>query len=142
MPTTVTRYTGTITTPDPANGEVGFVLKGDAQERQALVVWVPNAFRWPQAGETWSFTQINGTWYLEGVVPSLNVPTSFHQIPEGDLQLNAPTGIIHVNGSTDGSTDFTITAPPIGEPALSFGGDLQIVPTLSGTTSNAYLVAL
>lgn len=105
----IPRYGANITTSDPAHmqGQVGFVLKADATERAAQIVFVPPAFRWPMVNEQWSVRMENGDWKLDGLLP----PQSFWNIPPGDMMLNTPTGIVHVTGSGDGSTDFTFAAP-------------------------------
>lgn len=87
--TQVTKYTCMITTVDAATGKVGFVTKGDAQERQALVSTIPLAFRWPQVGETWMVRQENGTWYLDGIWddPSGTLPIT--GLASDEMKLNA-----------------------------------------------------
>lgn len=136
------RYGMSITTVDPTQGLIRGVMKGDAQERSILVMEIPNAFRWPRVGESWMVAQKNGTWYLEGFIPSLDGPAPIDEVNAGDLVLTTPTGIVHVIGSADGSTDFTLSQAliPTRKPRLSFNGNLQIALTHAGHTGNVNLV--
>lgn len=109
----VTRYTAYISTVDPTTGTIGFVTKGDAQERYAIVLTTAVASRWPIEGETWLVRQENGTWYIDQPLPP---SFSYQAVTPGDAIINSPTGVVHVLGSSDGSTDFTITDATIGSP--------------------------
>lgn len=88
----VTRYTAKITTVDPTTSTVGFIVKGDAQERYATILTTPVAFRWPIEGETWLVRQENGSWYIDGMAPN-NLFTTF---APGDAIIDSPTGVVHV----------------------------------------------
>lgn len=128
------KYTAVITTVNQANSQIGFVTKGDAQERQALVVTVPIGFRWPVEGETWMMRQENGTWYLDGVLPT----SDYQTVTPGDAIINSATGVVHVLGSSDGSTDFSFNNNgatnllPITAPATPASGFVLYVDQADG----------
>lgn len=135
----VQRYTCLITTVDPTTSVVGFVTKGDAQERRATILATAIASRWPIEGETWVVRNENGSWYLDSPVPS-----SYAAVNPGDAIINSPTGQVHVKGSSDGSTDFSFAndtylrlANPVSR-AMDYGnGSVAIV---SGQTVSAATV--
>jgi hypothetical protein len=93
-------------------------MKGDAQPRRIAVYETPVIFRWPVVGEAWMVEQKNGTWYLDSPWPDLTVPNKPHDVEPGDAIINSPTGIIHVQGSKDGSTDFILTKAVLNPPPM------------------------
>lgn len=98
-------YGCVITTVDPSQGLVEFVLKTGDRPRKASIYNTPAAFRWPIVGEHWFVRQENDNWYLQGVYPSTKATTDWHALNPGDMMLNTPTGIIQVIG---GDSDFTL----------------------------------
>jgi hypothetical protein len=117
--TAVRTYSATIITSDPVSGKVEFVSPGNVGT--VSVFTTPVAFRWPIAGEIWIVKNVNNVWRLEEPFPKLNpgatdatsttATTTVATIAPGDVVLNSPTGVVHVLGSKDGSTYFTMTAP-------------------------------
>lgn len=125
------RYGVRIVTVDPTQGLIEGVFKtGDV--RQISVYTTPPAFRWPQVGEDWMVRQENGTWYLDGFWPNSEAPNQLANVAPGDLVLNSPTGVIHVFGSSDGSSDFSLTQPVCGIAILSSGTAVVPNPQVRG----------
>lgn len=130
----VTKYTCMITTVDPSSSTVRFVIKGDAQERSALIATVPVAFRWPQVGEAWMVRQENGTWYLDGPQST----SAYQDAGSGDAIINASSGVVHIMGSPDGSTDFSFSMgspiyfTPVTAPATPVTGFVLYVDQSDG----------
>ena len=106
--TTTPRYVMNITSVDPTQNLIEGTLKG-ADSRRVMIIDVPIAARWPMVGESWIVRQENGNWYLQGIYD----PLSMQNIPPGDAVIHSPTGVVHVQGSADGSTDFVITKPQL-----------------------------
>lgn len=99
------RYSCQITTVDPAQGIIEAAVRGKIISISTFVT--PVAFRWPVVGETWIVHQMNGSWYLEGLMPSTTATTDYHTISPGDAIINSSTGVVHVLGSED-NTDFDL----------------------------------
>lgn len=146
-------YSCTVVTSDPSSGKVEIALPGNLEN--VVVTTTPIAFRWPIVGEVWRVERINRQFYLRepyplrnpGTIPATttSAPTTIQTIAPGDAVINAPTGVIHVLGSKDGSTDYAITGSTAGgstwhetngPPSSSLGvnGDFD----LDGITGNVY----
>lgn len=128
---TTQRYGVKITTVDPTQRLVEGTTK--ASLIRISVIAVPVAFRWPIVGEHWIARQENGTWYLDGPKPSLTAPITFEAVAPGDAIIDSPTGIVHVMGSDDGSTDFDIT-----DAHLWQSGDLKMSAAIA--TPDGWLI--
>lgn len=119
---TASVYSAKIITSDPSTHTIEAMLPDYLASVNVVTTAV--AFRWPVAGETWRIKNMNGVWYLDEPYPKLNPGTSdptsttasttINTIAPGDAVINSPTGVIHVLGSTDGSTDFTVSSTPSG----------------------------
>jgi hypothetical protein len=105
---TTTKYGCTITTVAPENNQIEAVTRTGAAIN-ITVVTTPIAWRWPIVGESWMARQENGAWYLDGPWPDPNstAAVTLFGITPGDAIINSPTGVVHVIGSSDGSTDFS-----------------------------------
>jgi hypothetical protein len=110
------RFTCKVLTVDPSQRKVQVLFKGDA--RTLEVYSTPPAFRWPMVGENWAVEQKNGAWYLSEISQN-SVPATLSDFSPGDAVINAATGIVHVTGSSDGSTDFVLRKPPFGRTAFT-----------------------
>jgi hypothetical protein len=113
--TAVTKFGCTITTVDPATNQIEGVTRTGSPVN-ATVVHTGVAWRWPVVGEQWMARQENGQWFLDGPMssdPNSTAAVTLFDVPPGDAIINTPTGIVHVMGGADGSTDFTISGTPL-----------------------------
>jgi hypothetical protein len=55
--------------------------------------------------------QENGSWILDGWFLDSGQFQTIQDVNPGDAVITSPTGVVHVQGSSDGSTDWTLTKP-------------------------------
>lgn len=128
------RYGVTILTSDPTTGIIEAKFKG-GETRRITVFETAVAFRWPVAGESWVVRQENGTWYLDSPIPSPTQGNPINTVNPGDTIINSPTGVLHVQGSASGSTDFTMSK---GATVSAQGSPRSFVPVADGSGGYAW----
>jgi hypothetical protein len=125
------KYGGVVTTVDPSQSIIQVALKtGDnvsVGSYTTSTIW-----RWPQVGDEVMVRQENGSWVLEGWFLNTEAAETIQDANPGDAVIMAPTGVVHVIGSTDGGTDFDI-AKRVFTKAVLYTGSTQ---TLTADTFN------
>lgn len=122
-----------ILTSDPTIRRIEAALK-DAGIIQVAVWDTPTVFRWPEVGEIWTVRKDSGYWVLDQRTPEAE-QFDITTMEPGDVNIDAPTGVITANSAT------VITTENAGE-ILHTGTFAGMTPALAQTNpGNLYFAA-